>query len=166
MNCLCGCRVDSQDIVAVNLDTRHSVGQGFLGQGFGVGLLGQRDGYCPLVILADEDHWNLINSSAVHPFMEVALRGSAVAKKGHDNLVGLAVLSSPAKADCMNYLGGHRHRHGQIFLIFRNNGAFVVAVIVKQDTFHRPAPHDFRSSLPKGGCQPVTVSEQGYSPDL
>src|SRR5256886_1803577 len=85
-------RVDREHVVAVHLDPGQTVGERLLGDRLRVGLLLERYGDRPLVVLADEHDRHVPDPREVQRLVEGTLAGRALAERRHDDRVVAAVL--------------------------------------------------------------------------
>ena len=93
-NGLAGRLVDGQHVVAVDVDSGHSVARAAAGHA-GVGRR-VREGHLgrELVVLADEEHRQLPDAGHVEPFVEGAVVDGAVAEERDGHLIGLQQLEA------------------------------------------------------------------------
>src|SRR5437879_2242596 len=137
-------RVDREHVVAVHLDPGQTVGERLLGDRLRVGLLLERYGDRPLVVLADEHDRHVPDPREVQRLVEVTLAGRAVAEIRHDDRVVAAVLGGVGQADRVGELRPHRDRDGKVALIGRRPAALDVPREEEEDLLDRPAAPDPR----------------------
>ena len=86
--------VNGQDVVAVDVDSRHSVAGAAAGHAGVAGRVGKGHLGRELVVLAHEQHRQLPDAGQVEPFVEGAVVDGAVAEEGDGHLLGLEHLET------------------------------------------------------------------------
>ncbi len=89
VNGLVGCLVNGQDVVAVDVDSGHSIAGAAAGHAGVAGRVGKGHFGRELVVLAHEQHRQLPDAGHVEPFVEGAVVDGAVAEEGDGHLIGL-----------------------------------------------------------------------------
>jgi hypothetical protein len=158
--------VDREDVVAIHLNARQTVGEGLLRDRLGVRLLLERYRDRPLVVLAHEHDGHVPDAREVERLVEVALGRGAVAEIGHDDDVVIAILRGVGEADGVGQLGRDGNRDRQVALIRSGLTTFQVAGEEQQQLFDRPATPDHRGRLAERGHHPVRGTEHGDAPEL
>src|SRR3972149_1757818 len=153
-------RVDGQHVVAVHLDAREAVGKRLLGDGARVGLLLERHGDGPLVVLADEDHGHVPDPGEVTGLVEIALGRRAVAEVDHDYRALAPVLDAIADADRVGQLGRHGDGDGEVTLLGAWLGALEPSGEEGQHLLDGPAAPEHGRRLAEGRHHPVDRLER------
>ena len=89
-----GCLVNGQDVVAVDVDSGHSVAGAAAGHARVAGRVRKGHFGRELVVLAHEQHRQLPDAGHVEPFVEGAVVDGAVAEEGDGHLIGLEHLET------------------------------------------------------------------------
>ena len=89
-----GCLVNGQDVVAVDVDSGHSVAVAPAGHAGVAGRVGKGHLGRELVVLAHEQHRQLPDAGHVEAFVEGAVVDGAVAEEGDGHLIGLEHLET------------------------------------------------------------------------
>src|SRR5215813_8707802 len=159
-------RVDGKHVVAVDLDARETVGGGLLGDGARVGLLLDRHGDRPLVVLAEEHHGTVPHPGEVGRLVEVALGSGAVAEVRHDHRVLAAVLDPVGDAHGVRELGRHGNGHGQVTLLRRRLPTLETPRVEGEELLDGPTPPEHGRRLPEGRYQPIPRLQRAHAADL
>ena len=133
-------------------------GDGFLRQGLGCGLQPQRHGNGPLIVGDDEHDRQLVHAREIHRFVDVALRGGAVAEQAYGDAGLLTQLEGVGDARSVGGLRSDRNAKWKILNWPGEAIAPLVAAPKQQDLFQFDPTPDQGGVVAIGREQNVLVT--------